>query len=76
MIPDDIQLKTARTFLECAVKSGELSSNYILIGAKQVSATLSPGRRLYSKIKSWPNYVADPKSKQIQLTNCTVHLLY
>lgn len=74
--PDDIQTVTAKKFLECGVKSGELKPDYALLGAKQVSATLSPGRRLYARIKTWPNYVSDPKSKQFQVSDCTVHLKY
>ncbi|KAJ8932084.1 hypothetical protein NQ318_008313 [Aromia moschata] len=58
--PNDKQLKAAKDFLQCAVELGELDENYKLFGARQVSATASPGTRLYNEIKNWPNYSSSP----------------
>jgi len=58
--PTPEQIKAGKSLLACGVKLGELSKNYKLHGAKQVSATESPGARLYNKMKNWPHY-AEPE---------------
>ncbi|XP_018329558.1 peptidoglycan-recognition protein 1-like [Agrilus planipennis] len=55
-LPTSAQLTTAKDFLKCAVGLGELSEDYKLLGAKQVIATVSPGKKLYEEIKKWEHY--------------------
>lgn len=54
--PKNNQLETTKQFLKCAVRIGELDTNYTLYGAKQVSSTVSPGIYLYNKLKQWSHY--------------------
>lgn len=58
--PEKVQLEAAKEFLKCAVQIGALSENYKLFGAKQVSATLSPGRFISYEIKKWSHYTDTP----------------
>ncbi|KAJ8920327.1 hypothetical protein NQ315_011989 [Exocentrus adspersus] len=58
--PSDAQLKAAKDFLECAMELGELDKNYQLFGARQVSATESPGAKLFNEIKKWRHFSRSP----------------
>ncbi|KAJ8966049.1 hypothetical protein NQ314_003756, partial [Rhamnusium bicolor] len=59
-LPNENQLKATKDFLQCAIELGELDKNYRLFGARQVSATASPGLKLYNEIQNWPNYSRSP----------------
>lgn len=58
--PSVNQLQAAKDFLQCAVELGELDINYKLFGAKQVSATNSPGTHLYNEIRKWKHFSKTP----------------
>ncbi|CAG9838203.1 unnamed protein product [Diabrotica balteata] len=58
--PNSKALKAARNFIQCAVELGEVDKNYILLGARQVSQTASPGLYLYNDIKDWPHFQRNP----------------
>lgn len=49
-------LENAKKFLECGKRIGELSSNYSLIGGKQVISSVSPGYELFKEIQDWPHF--------------------
>lgn len=55
-------LQALRRLLECGVAMGELHEHYRLFGARQVTATVSPGSRLYAELKMWPHFTLDPLS--------------
>ncbi|XP_018566157.1 peptidoglycan-recognition protein 2 [Anoplophora glabripennis] len=59
-LPNPTQLKAAKDFLQCAVELGELDRNYQMFGARQVSATESPGAKLFSELRKWPNFSRSP----------------
>ncbi|KAJ8972664.1 hypothetical protein NQ317_014023, partial [Molorchus minor] len=59
-LPNPKQLKAAEDFLQCAVELGELDRSYKLFGARQVSATLSPGTKLYNTIQNWSHFSRSP----------------
>uniref|UniRef100_A0A336M4T7 CSON009787 protein n=1 Tax=Culicoides sonorensis TaxID=179676 RepID=A0A336M4T7_CULSO len=40
----------------CGVSLGHVSSSYGLIGHRQAIATDCPGNRLFTEIKTWPNF--------------------
>nr|CAD7462073.1 unnamed protein product [Timema tahoe] len=54
--PPKAQLDAAKLFLNYSVNSGQLYSNYNLIGHKQVAKTQSPGRQLFKIIKTWEHW--------------------
>ncbi|CAG9859852.1 unnamed protein product [Phyllotreta striolata] len=58
--PPSAQTAAGLKFIECALDAGELRDDYKLLGAKQVSQTVSPGAYLYLQIKGWPNYASSP----------------
>lgn len=53
-------LQALKNFLACAVELGELDRNYKLFGGRQVSATASPGNKLYAELKNWPHFTNNP----------------
>ena len=55
-LPSDQSLQAAKDLIACGVELGELSDDYKLYGAKQFSATESPGAELYNRIRNWPHY--------------------
>ncbi|KAL1490235.1 hypothetical protein ABEB36_012964 [Hypothenemus hampei] len=60
-LPNRKMLKALKKFLACAVELGELDGKYKLFGARQVSATASPGTRFYNELKNnWPHFTLDP----------------
>ncbi|XP_063824341.1 peptidoglycan recognition protein-like isoform X3 [Ostrinia nubilalis] len=61
-VPTAQQLNAVKALLRCGVENGHLTSNYHVIGAKQVLATLSPGRNLWAEIRTWPEWMDDVSS--------------
>ncbi|XP_055845208.1 peptidoglycan-recognition protein SD-like isoform X2 [Episyrphus balteatus] len=54
--PPEKQLNAAKRMLNEGVRLNKLVENYKLYGARQLSATSSPGNALYEIIKTWPNW--------------------
>lgn len=54
--PPKQQLEEARALLEVSVKNKKLSTDYILVGHRQVSNTDSPGQVLFEIVKTWPHW--------------------
>uniref|UniRef100_A0A0A1XE07 Peptidoglycan-recognition protein LC n=1 Tax=Zeugodacus cucurbitae TaxID=28588 RepID=A0A0A1XE07_ZEUCU len=55
-VPTENDLKAAQLLIDEGVKLGVLTEDYRLYGARQLSATESPGKALYSIIMKWPHY--------------------
>lgn len=59
-LPSEVAIESAKALLECGVKLGELDPNYILLGARQLVATESPGLELYGVIQDWDHWQERP----------------
>lgn len=59
-LPTDIALRKTKQLLDCGVRLGELDSNYILLGGRQIYATESPGLELYGELQDWDHWSANP----------------
>ncbi|KAL0882580.1 hypothetical protein ABMA27_001033 [Loxostege sticticalis] len=60
--PTTQQLNAVKALLKCGVESGHLTSNYHVVGHRQLIATVSPGRNLYREIRTWPEWMEDVSS--------------
>ncbi|XP_011315365.1 peptidoglycan-recognition protein SD-like [Fopius arisanus] len=60
LAPNEKQLRAAQQLLELGVKFRELTSDYKLLGQRQVISTISPGEQLYGIIQTWPHWSATP----------------
>ncbi|KPI96213.1 Peptidoglycan-recognition protein SA [Papilio xuthus] len=52
----DLQIKRAKMILEEGVKLGYLATDYVVLGAKDLHLTASPGSNLYNAIRKWDHY--------------------
>ncbi|XP_014366543.2 peptidoglycan-recognition protein LF isoform X1 [Papilio machaon] len=52
----DLQIKRAKMILEEGVKLGYLAEDYVVLGAKDLHLTASPGSNLYNAIRKWDHY--------------------
>ncbi|KAF5303123.1 hypothetical protein FQA39_LY10130 [Lamprigera yunnana] len=55
-LPSDKSMNAAKQLLACGVAQGELTTNYQLLGAKQLSSTESPGFELQNRIRNWEHF--------------------
>ncbi|XP_018788891.1 PREDICTED: uncharacterized protein LOC108968960 [Bactrocera latifrons] len=55
-VPTENDLKAAQLLIDEGARLGVLTANYRLYGARQLSATESPGKALYSIIMKWPHW--------------------
>lgn len=55
-VPTENDLKAAQLLIDEGLKLGVLPQDYRLYGARQLSATESPGKALYSIIMNWPHW--------------------
>lgn len=53
-------LDAAHKLITCGKSQGILRSDVRVIGARQVTETASPGRRLYAQIQNWPEWTSNP----------------
>ncbi|XP_012229469.1 peptidoglycan-recognition protein 2 [Linepithema humile] len=53
-------LNTAHDLIECGKSQGILRDNVRVIGARQVTATVSPGEQLYTQIQDWSEWTSNP----------------
>ncbi|KAH8398188.1 hypothetical protein KR215_011671 [Drosophila sulfurigaster] len=56
--PSETVLAAAKSLLEHAEREGQLTTDYKLLGHRQVSATKSPGDALYALLEKWPHFNA------------------
>lgn len=54
--PPERQLNIVQQFLENGVSGNQLIPNYKLYGHCQLAGFISPGKKLFEKIQSWPNW--------------------
>lgn len=59
-LPTDAALSAVENLLKCGVEKGELDTNYLLLGGRQVIASESPGLELYVKLQDWAHWTANP----------------
>lgn len=59
-LPTEMAIESTKKLLECGVRLGEIDQNYILLGARQVIATESPGLELYGIIQDWDHWESTP----------------
>lgn len=52
----DSQLNRTQMLLEAGVLRGYLHPDYVVVGAKDIQATASPGSNLYNAIRKWKHY--------------------
>lgn len=58
-VPPANMLKATQDLIGHAIDKGFLSSNYTLLGHRQVRDTICPGPALFNEIKQWPNFGSD-----------------
>lgn len=49
-------MAAAKALIKCGVTNGHLTSDYKLVGHRQLIAIEGPGRKLYQEIRSWPDW--------------------
>jgi N-acetylmuramoyl-L-alanine amidase len=59
--PTQLQLNALRNFLEFSVRTQKIYHDYELLGLRQVEPLWSPGDQLYEAIKTFPNWVQNPR---------------
>lgn len=59
-LPSEVAIESAKALLQCGVKLGEIDQNYILLRARQIIATESPGLELYGIIQDWDHWQERP----------------
>ncbi|XP_071446125.1 peptidoglycan recognition protein-like [Hetaerina americana] len=59
-VPSESMTTALRNLLQCAVSLNELTSDYKLLGHRQVTSVLSPGRTFYEELKTWPHWASEP----------------
>lgn len=52
----ELQLTRAKMILEEGVRLGYLAPDYMVLGAKDLQSTASPGSNLYNAIRKWEHY--------------------
>ncbi|XP_057332776.1 peptidoglycan-recognition protein 2-like [Microplitis mediator] len=53
-------LQAAVKLISCGKHEGMLRPNVKVIGANQVTSTVSPGAKLFEQIKNWPEWTSNP----------------
>ncbi|XP_073948318.1 peptidoglycan-recognition protein LB-like isoform X2 [Choristoneura fumiferana] len=62
-LPPPKQLQAVQELIAVGVKLGYISSNYHVIGHRQVAATECPGESLYQEISSWDRFLKHVPTK-------------
>lgn len=57
-LPPENMLAATQSLIAHAIDTGYLSTNYTLLGHRQVRDTVCPGDRLFKEISQWPNFSA------------------
>lgn len=69
--PKKKQLWAARRLMEEGVRLHKLHADYHIYAHRQLSATESPGEKLYQLITHWPRWSADVASRKLNLSLVT-----
>ncbi|XP_076651781.1 peptidoglycan recognition protein S3 [Halictus rubicundus] len=56
----ETMLNVAHKLITCGKSQGILRDNVRVVGARQVTGTLSPGIKLFEQIQNWPEWVSRP----------------
>ncbi|KAK4875942.1 hypothetical protein RN001_012364 [Aquatica leii] len=56
VLPTDAAIKAVKDLMACGVELEELTPDYKLFGAKQLSATESPGSELFNRMRNWDHF--------------------
>ncbi|KAG4080681.1 hypothetical protein HA402_013211 [Bradysia odoriphaga] len=57
-LPSLAAIESAKKLIKCGVEKGEIARSYSLYGARQLTATESPGIELYGEIQGWDNWTS------------------
>ncbi|XP_049870252.1 peptidoglycan recognition protein-like [Pectinophora gossypiella] len=60
--PTPEALEAAKALIKCGIERGHLKPNTHVVGHRQLIATESPGQRLYTEIRRWPEWLEDVSS--------------
>lgn len=61
-LPPADQIKATKSLIASGVDLGYVSTDYKLVGHRQVRETDCPGEALYENIKTWEHYSAFPSN--------------
>lgn len=59
-MPTEVALQLAKDLIQCGVELGEIDTNYILFGGRQLISTESPGLELYGDLQDWEHWTSSP----------------
>ncbi|XP_050418332.1 peptidoglycan-recognition protein LB [Patella vulgata] len=57
-VPNAAAINAVKQLIDCGVKNGKITSDYIIKGHRDVRATACPGQKFYDLIQTWPHYKA------------------
>ena len=49
-------VSAVKNLMKCGIQKGKLSTNFRLLGHRDVGQTECPGEALYKEIQKWPHY--------------------
>uniref|UniRef100_K1RBE8 Peptidoglycan recognition protein n=1 Tax=Magallana gigas TaxID=29159 RepID=K1RBE8_MAGGI len=55
-VPNNLAINAVKSLIDCGVKTGRITQNYVLKGHRDVGQTSCPGDKLYALINTWPHY--------------------
>lgn len=55
-VPNSLAINAVKSLIDCGVKTGRITQNYVLKGHRDVGQTSCPGDKLYALINTWPHY--------------------
>lgn len=59
-LPPEQMLRAAKDLIAYSLEQGHLSSNYKVLGHRQVRDTECPGQRLFDEISTWSHFSSIP----------------
>lgn len=62
-LPPQKMMDSVKRLIEHGLTEGEISSNYILLGHRQVRDTECPGEALFNEISKWPHFQAETEER-------------
>ncbi|XP_072939774.1 uncharacterized protein [Epargyreus clarus] len=57
--PSAQALQSAQALIQCGVEKEKLSANHNVVVQSQLVRTESPGKKLFNKIRTWPDWIYD-----------------
>ncbi|XP_055842279.1 peptidoglycan-recognition protein SA-like [Episyrphus balteatus] len=68
-LPSPNAFNSLKNLLRCGVNLGELSPNYKILAARQVSNTISPGLPIFGEIQEWDNWLQGTYFEKYAISN-------